>query len=112
MLKRSLRLRKNSQFKKVYTLGKGYSNRWLVLRLIRLDHLKITQIGFSVSKKLGGAVIRNRIKRQMSAAVRQYAEHLIAGYYVVFIAKNNIKSASFEQIQSAAFQLIKQARLL
>ena len=112
MLRRDRRLKKNSQFKAVYANGRGYSNQLMVLRFMYLSHEQRTQIGFSVSKKIGGAVVRNYVKRRMAAAVYTYIDQIKDGFYLVLIARSSITDASFSQIKGAVTQLLNRARLI
>ncbi|GAX89141.1 ribonuclease P protein component [Effusibacillus lacus] len=63
------RLKDNRDFQKVFQKGKSFANRYLVLYHApnQLDHYRV---GFSVSKKVGNAVVRNRVKRYLREAVR------------------------------------------
>ena len=64
-MKRTYSLRKNSQFQYVYRRGKSCACRELVLLFVRGPRM---QVGFSVSKKVGKAVVRNRVKRRLREA--------------------------------------------
>ncbi len=69
-------------------------------------------IGFSVSKKIGGSVTRNLVKRRMREAVRSCIDDIKSGYHLVFVAREGILDADFEKLKSAVRLQLKRAGLL
>lgn len=115
LLEKTHRLRKNSEFKFVYRYGRACSNEWMILRYVYLEELqkeRPVRIGISVSKKVGGAVVRNKVKRRIAASLYDYANRLPDKCCLIFIAKNGLKDASFGQTKEAVLQLLRRAKLL
>ena len=75
------------------------------------SHAKPTKVGFSVSKKFGKAVYRNRIRRQMKAAVSAVIEEVVGGYNIVFIPKKH-QAYEFCDVQQSVNRLLGKAGLL
>lgn len=69
-------------------------------------------VGFSVSKKLGNSVTRNRIKRRLREAFRPMISEAQPGYDLIFIARDAVKEADFASIESAMRYLLRKAGLL
>lgn len=86
MLKKAYRLRKKLDFKRTYQRGKVAKNRFFVLYYTP-NRSGTKQIGFSVSKKIGKAVARNRVKRRLREACRQNLDLFAVGYHYIFIAR-------------------------
>ena len=80
------RLIRESDFNKIFSKGKRVYAKSLVMLYIKGDELKI---GYSVSKKHGNAVIRNRIKRIMRAATREVFKDIKTPLYIVFMPKKS-----------------------
>ena len=98
-------LRKNRQFQYVYRKGKSMACREMVLLYVRGPRLLV---GFSVSKKVGNAVVRNRTKRRMREAFRALIPRLRAGQYVL-IAREAAACAPYQALdQSLRYLLRKQ----
>ena len=70
-----------------------------------------SRFGFTISKRIGNAVVRNRLKRQMREAVRGYAGLLAPGYDVVFIARKELRGADWGTIEGALSHLMTRANL-
>lgn len=72
------------------------------------------RFGYTVTKKLGGAVRRNRIRRRLKAAVEAVAgEHCRPGFDYVLVARPVASTREFEQLKrdlSEAFQRVHQPR--
>lgn len=105
-----LRLKKNTEFKKVYNRGKSVANRYAVMYILHngTPHRKA---GFSVSKKMGCAVQRNRIKRLFREIYRLNQGNLINGINIVFIARQAAKEATFPDLVKAFHDLFRKAHI-
>ena len=99
----SLRLRKRKQFSYAYNRGRSKSLPELSLVVARSGKLLI---GFSVGRKVGGAVVRNRVKRRLREAVRPYAADLRPAIYV-FVARKPAAGMSFWQLKDAVLGLFR-----
>ena len=110
-LQRSFSLKKNREFHFVYRSGKSAGSRSVVLIYTHARHRSV-RVGFSVSKKVGNAVTRNKVKRRMRDAFFRYLPYVKTGYSLVFIAKANIADESFEQIHRHIGSTLRRANLL
>jgi ribonuclease P protein component len=110
-MQRKFRLRDSADFRRVQQEGKSWSNRLLVLCTLpnNLDH---TRFGFAVSKRIGKAALRNRIKRRVREAVRVRLTEISGGWDLVFIARAPLKEAPFSAVERAVEQLLRRAILL
>jgi ribonuclease P protein component len=95
----------------VRTEGRSWAHPLLVLCALRND-LGYSRLGFSVSRRIGGAVVRNRAKRLMREATRLRQVMIADGWDVVIIARQPIREANFHQVDRAVEQLLRRARLL
>lgn len=110
-MKKINRLRKNMEFKKVYKSGKNYWNRNLIL-YVRENGLEESRIGISITKKVGNAVIRNKIKRRIREVNRDNLINIKKGYDIVIIPKKNAVDLSFKDLESAVRHIYKVSGLL
>ncbi len=108
-IKKEQRLRKKADFQRAYSSGRSHSSYLLVLRSIA-NSLVITRFGFVVSKRLGNAVKRNRLRRQLKEIVRVL--DIKENVDLVFIARVAAKDASFQQLQQAVQDLLNRAKLI
>ncbi|MBQ7454879.1 MAG: ribonuclease P protein component [Clostridia bacterium] len=106
-MQQQFRLRKNAQFRYVFRKGRGMGCREMSLTYVRAGRL---QVGFSVSKKVGNAVTRNRVKRRMRECFRLQLHTLKNGLYV-FAARPEAATASYRQIERAMNGLLRRQGL-
>ncbi|MCL1988383.1 MAG: ribonuclease P protein component [Firmicutes bacterium] len=97
-------LKKNREFKAVYDNKCFYANRLLVL-YTKKNELPQSRLGVSVSRKVGNAVVRNKLKRRIKEIMRLNANKLAQGYDFVIVARKGSATASFQQIGLALFNL-------
>ncbi|GEM_PF-162300 len=103
------RLRKASEFQAVRNSGKSWAHPLLVLRS-RPNGLAVTRFGFSVAKRIGKAVVRNKVKRRLRECVRQAP--VKGGWDVVFIARQPAAQATYQELVRDALELLGRAGLL
>jgi len=89
MAARRSRLSRSSDFQRVYRQGSSTASRYLVLHYFKqpAGSQASPRLGLSVSKKLGGAVVRNRVKRLLREAFRACGDRLPGEYDYVLIAR-------------------------
>lgn len=106
-----LRMKRNSDFKRVYKKGRSVANRLVVMYILH-DNIPHRKAGFSVSKKIGCAVQRNRIKRLFREVYRLNQGNLIKGINLVFVARQPSKDASFQDLVKAFQDLFRKAHII
>lgn len=99
-------LKKNHDFQRVYSEGKSYANRYLVMYLLK-NQLEKNRIGISVSKKVGNSVVRHRVKRLIRESYRLNDGNLVQGYDIIVIARTTAKGKSYQEVESALNHLAK-----
>lgn len=104
----AFRLRKRKQFQYVYHRGKSCACRELVLLHVRNSRL---QVGFSVSRKIGNSVMRNRVKRRLREQFRLRLPMIKPGFYVV-VARQAASRADSHTLGIALEQLLRRQSLL
>ena len=103
------RLSNKDEFAAVYNEGRSWSGDLIALR-VRPNSLDTSRCGFAVGKRLGGAVIRNRVRRRLREIVRQLA--ISEGWDIVIIARQGAVEADYGALRQATQELLSRAQLL
>lgn len=111
MIKRENRLKKNKHFNYIYKHGLSVKKGCVALVYTKLK-IKPFKVGFSVSNKIGKSVVRNKVKRKMREAFKQFVYLIDKRYNYIFVAKDGIAEKSFLQIKEDMFNATKKAGLL
>ena len=106
-MEKQYRLRKNGQFRYVYKKGKGSACKEISLGYVKGNRLLA---GFAVSKKIGNAVTRNRVKRRLREAFRLELPGLKKGMYVV-TAREPSAQADYQRLTGALKYLLRKQGL-
>ena len=99
-------LKKNSDFKNVYTRGKSYANKYLVMYMLE-NNQDINRLGISVSKKVGNSVVRHRITRLVRESYRLHENIFNSGLDIVVVARKGASTVTYAEIESALLHLGK-----
>ena len=108
-MKREQRLTQKSQYTSVYSQGKSWVNELLVMKAIP-NGLELSRFGFSVSKRVGNAVVRNRVRRRLRECL--LLTPCKPGWDIVFIARNPASKVDYHQLKKAVEELTLRANLL
>ena len=103
-------LKRSRDFKEVYNHKRSVANRLLVL-YVRENSLSVNRLGISISRKVGNAVIRNRIKRLIKEQMRTQEEDLTNGYDLVIIARINAAQSDFNLIGQSLQDLLDKQKI-
>ncbi len=102
-------LTNRAQYTLVYRQGKVWSDSLLVMKVMQ-NGLSISRYGFSVTKKVGTAVQRNRLKRLLKEIMR--LQSLRPGWDIVFMARSVAANTDYHQLRRAVTKLLARAQLL
>ncbi|MBR2310016.1 MAG: ribonuclease P protein component [Oscillospiraceae bacterium] len=103
-------LKFNHIFRRLYS-SSGHGNGYLVL-YARKNRSATNRVGITVGKKLGGAVVRNRVRRRLREVYRLNEKRFAPGYDIVVVARSRCIDASFEKLESAYLSLAEKAGIL
>ncbi len=111
-MKKTVSLNKNTMFLRVYSKGKSSANKYLAVYALKTKREKGIRLGITVSKKVGCAVTRNRIKRLIREGYRLNEERIKEGMDIVVVARRNSANADYKSISSALIHLLEKLSLL
>jgi ribonuclease P protein component len=105
---REARLVRRGDFDAVYRAGKRRSNSHFTV-FLRANQMPQSRFGFSIKKALGGAVVRNRIRRRVREIVRCHRLEIPAGWDIVIHPKSNVSKAEFAALAADLLRLMPSA---
>lgn len=111
MIGSQYRLKKTAQFKELYKKGQSVAGKYMVIYWMAGNSNDKVKLGFSVSKKVGNAVIRNRFKRKLKACILTYLDSL-KGYNIIIIARVRITSASYQALAKELKYLLHKSKII
>ena len=109
-MKFSSSLKLNHIFQRLYRTN-GQANGYLVL-YARKNRTNTNRVGITVSKKLGHAVVRNRIRRRIREIYRLNEEKFQPGWDIVIVARSKAIGADFQRLTNAYLHLADNAGIL
>lgn len=102
-------LKKTAQFAEVYEKGKAFGTKTLVLYVLNSEgDREEGRLGISVSKKVGGSVVRHRIRRLIRECFRLHKSEWAARDYVV-VARKEAAGKSYAELEAALLLLGKKS---
>ena len=102
-------LTKSEQYALVYKKGSSWASDLAVMKALP-NGLTFSRYGFSVGRRVGGAVVRNRVKRRLREILRLLP--LEPGWDIIFIARPQAAGASFARLRKVVSRLLSRAGLL
>ncbi len=103
------RLKQNREFQRVYEGGRYFAHPLLVLYVLPRAG-QPARLGFSVGKKVGNAVIRNRVRRQLREITRLQAKLPTEGVDLVILGRAKAAEADYHQLQAAFLNVVGRAQ--
>lgn len=109
---KSDRLTHTTEFKRVREEGGVTRGDLLSLGVLRMTAGERTRSGFVTSRRVGGAVVRNRVRRRLREIARRHQHKVISGAWIVVVARPRAASATFRALEHEWLRLAKRASIL
>jgi ribonuclease P protein component len=110
-MRRKYRIKKNEDFQTVFKQGKSIANRQFVIYMLQRPEEKELRIGLSVSKKIGNAVTRNRIKRLIRQVFLEEKHRIVSGKEFIIIARKPAAEMDYHEVKSSLNHLFRKAKI-
>ena len=105
---REARLVRRGEFDAVYRAGRRRSSSHFTV-FLRANESPVSRFGVSIKKALGGAVVRNRIRRRLREIVRCHRREIPAGWDIVIHPKSAAAKAPFAELTADLLRLLGSA---
>ena len=106
------RLSKREDFSKVYRSGKSAANQQFVVYSMPNPDIAHFRAGVSASKKLGGAVVRNRLRRMVKEIVRNHAANIRPHYDFIIIVRKPALTMDYRGMEKSLLHLLRKGSLI
>jgi ribonuclease P protein component len=83
-----------------------------MLSVVPVENSRPWRAGFVTSRRLGGAVVRNRVRRRLREIVRQHQHELREGFWIVLVARSDAAKANYQQLEQEWLRLARRASIL
>jgi ribonuclease P protein component len=109
---RARRLTHRSEYERVKRDGITQRGKFLMLNVMPVENSGPWRAGFVTSGRLGGAVVRNRVRRRLREIVRRHQHELRNGVWFVIIARHEAATASYSALKDEWLRLARRASIL
>jgi len=106
------RLTRTSEFDCVKERGHFERGKFMMLGALAVQNSGTSRVGFLTSRRLGGAVVRNRVRRRLREIVRKHQHDLREDFWIVLIARRDAPKASSRALEDEWLRLAKRASIL
>lgn len=106
------RLTHRSQYERVKRDGVTRRGRHIMLSVLPIENSDPWRAGFITSGRLGGAVIRNRVRRRLREIVRRHQDELREGFWFVLVARHEAATATHSILEHELLRLARRASIL
>ncbi|QPA30954.1 ribonuclease P protein component [Thermaerobacillus caldiproteolyticus] len=106
-MKKKYRIKKNEEFQQVFEHGVSMANRQFVVYMLDRPDQPYFRIGLSVSKKLGKAVVRNRIKRYIRQFFLEMKDQITEGKDYVIIARMPTSEMNYAEVKKSLLHVLR-----
>jgi ribonuclease P protein component len=96
---------RRGEFDAVYRAGKRRSSPHFTV-FFRANQLPLSRFGFSIKKALGGAVVRNRIRRRVREIVRCHRQEIPAGWDIVIHPRSAVARSAFAALEAELLRVL------
>lgn len=112
-LPRAMRLRSRADFQRSRKQGKTYAGKFIVLSVV-VDRALAERFRFGLilTRKVGNAVARNRVRRRLRGLLSRYGERIAPGHRLVIIARYTAPAAEFAELEGDWLRQLRRAGIL
>lgn len=110
-MKFSQSLKNNYEFRRLYARGKSAVTGHIAV-YCRRGRRNINQLGLTVGKKVGNAVIRNRVRRRLKEIYRLHENEFRRGFDIVVVARVKSRDADYRQLETDMLRLFKKLDMI
>lgn len=109
---RARRLTQASEYERVKRDGFTRRGKLLIASVVPVENSGPCRVGFVTSRRIGGAVVRNRVRRRLREIVRRHQRTLREGFWIVLIARREAADASYRALEHEWLRLARRASIL
>jgi ribonuclease P protein component len=109
-IKKTVSLKKNYEFSRVFNRGAFYVGRHIIIYVLP-NKISSNRLGISVSKKSGNAVVRNRKKRLIRESYRHFEDFILLGYDIVIAARAEESEMKYTALLKEFKYLLKKLKV-
>lgn len=110
-LPKKIIVKENGDFQKIYRYGRSLANRNMVMYYCKAFH-PVQRVAFAAGKKLGDAVIRNRVKRLLREVYRQHRHEIEDDYCLLLVGRAAAVDLTSTALEKSFYSLCKRANIL
>ena len=104
-------LKKNRDFQLVFKRGRSFAGRHMVVFVLKNDG-GLSRLGISASKKVGHAVLRNRVRRRLKEAYRAIGAGVLAGHDIVILPRAQAAEVDFADLKEQLEYLLRKHEVM
>jgi len=109
---KSRRLTEAWQFERVRKEGRAQHGHLLMLAAFAGKEVDSFRAGFVTSRRIGRAVVRNRVRRRLREIVRKHQHEIVESRWLVIVARQSAARASYGELEDEWLRLAKRASIL